>query len=89
LVRAATFLQRLFIGRGRQRACVHPVHERLCDPGPARRTTIPHDEPAVYDQFSRAGNWPFGAALAFILLVVTLLMTVIGSTALGRKYRTA
>jgi hypothetical protein len=27
--------------------------------------------------------------LAFILLVVTRLMTVIGSTALGRKYRTA
>jgi putative spermidine/putrescine transport system permease protein len=45
--------------------------------------------PVVYDQRSRAGNWPFGAALAFILLVVTLLMTVIGSTALGRKYRTA
>ena len=45
--------------------------------------------PAVYDQFSRASNWPFGAALAFILLVVTLLMTVIGSMALGRKYRTA
>jgi putative spermidine/putrescine transport system permease protein len=45
--------------------------------------------PAVYDQFSRAANWPFGAALAFILLVAALLMTVIGSTALGRKYQTA
>jgi putative spermidine/putrescine transport system permease protein len=45
--------------------------------------------PAVDDQFGRASNWPFGAVLAFILLVVTLLMTVIGSMALGRKYRTA
>ncbi|WP_159994967.1 ABC transporter permease [Roseomonas sp. 18066] len=45
--------------------------------------------PAVYDQFVRGNNWPFGAALAFILLAVTLLLTIIGSTLLGRKYRTA
>ncbi|PRD40789.1 ABC transporter permease [Phyllobacterium phragmitis] len=45
--------------------------------------------PAVYDQFSRVSNWPFGAALAFILLIVTLLMTVVGSAALSRKYRAA
>ncbi len=43
--------------------------------------------PAVYDQFNRVSNWPFGAALAFILLVVTLLMTVIGSVTLSRKYK--
>lgn len=43
--------------------------------------------PAVYDQFNRVSNWPFGAALAFILLAVTLLMTVIGSVALSRKYK--
>ncbi|CAN7621629.1 ABC transporter permease [Bosea sp. LjRoot9] len=45
--------------------------------------------PAVYDQFSRVSNWPFGAALAFILLIVTLFMTAIGSAALGRRYRAA
>ncbi|ONG50332.1 ABC transporter permease [Pseudoroseomonas deserti] len=45
--------------------------------------------PAVYDQFVRGNNWPFGAALAFILLGVTLLLTVVGSTLLGRKYKTA
>lgn len=45
--------------------------------------------PAVYDQFNRVSNWPFGAALAFILLAVTLLMTVIGSLALSRKYKVA
>ena len=42
--------------------------------------------PAVYDQFVRGTNWPFGAALAFILLMVTLALTVIGSTLLGRRY---
>ncbi|MGC2778474.1 MAG: ABC transporter permease [Bradyrhizobium sp.] len=44
--------------------------------------------PAVYDQFNRVSNWPFGAALAFILLAVTLMMTIVGSAALARKYKT-
>jgi putative spermidine/putrescine transport system permease protein len=44
--------------------------------------------PAVYDQFVRGTNWPFGAALAFILLVVTLALTVLGSAVVGRRYRT-
>ena len=43
--------------------------------------------PAVYDQFVRGNNWPFGAALAFILLTITLVLTVLGSAALGRRYR--
>jgi putative spermidine/putrescine transport system permease protein len=43
--------------------------------------------PAVYDQFVRGTNWPFGAALAFVLLVVTLALTMAGSAALGRRYR--
>lgn len=43
--------------------------------------------PAVYDQFVRGTNWPFGAALAFILLVVTLTLTVVGSAVLGRRVR--
>jgi putative spermidine/putrescine transport system permease protein len=43
--------------------------------------------PAVYDQFVRGTNWPFGAALAFILLVVTLGLTVLGSAVVGRRYR--
>jgi len=42
--------------------------------------------PAVYDQFTRASNWPFGAALSFVLLAVTLLLTVVGSALLGRRY---
>jgi putative spermidine/putrescine transport system permease protein len=43
--------------------------------------------PAVYDQFVRGTNWPFGAALAFLLLVVTLALTVLGSAVVGRRYR--
>lgn len=43
--------------------------------------------PAVYDQFVKGTNWPFGAALAFILLVVTLVLTVAGGAVLGRRYR--
>lgn len=45
--------------------------------------------PAVYDQFSRISNWPFGSALAFILLFVTLAMTVAGSALVARKYKAA
>lgn len=43
--------------------------------------------PAVYDQFVRSTNWPFGAALAFILLAVTLTLTLVGSATLQRRYR--
>lgn len=42
--------------------------------------------PAIYDQFTRVSNWPFGAALAIILLLVTVLMTTLGSAIIGKKY---
>jgi putative spermidine/putrescine transport system permease protein len=45
--------------------------------------------PAVYDQFVKGTNWPFGAALAFLLLAVTLTLTVIGGAVLGRRARGA
>ncbi len=41
--------------------------------------------PALYDQFVRTTNWPFGAALAFILMASTLVLTVIGTTVLSRR----
>ncbi|MGJ5066135.1 ABC transporter permease [Bradyrhizobium oligotrophicum] len=44
--------------------------------------------PAVYDQFVRGNNWPMGAALAFMLLAVTMAFTVFGSAAFARRYRT-
>lgn len=40
--------------------------------------------PAVYEQITRANNWPFGAALAFILMASTLVLTVLSSWLLGR-----
>ena len=43
--------------------------------------------PAVYDQFVKGTNWPFGAALAFVLLVVTLTLTIAGSALLARRSR--
>jgi putative spermidine/putrescine transport system permease protein len=42
--------------------------------------------PAVYDQFSKGMNWPFGAALGFILLAATLILTLLGTVLLGRRY---
>ncbi|MBU6498075.1 MAG: ABC transporter permease [Rhodospirillales bacterium] len=41
--------------------------------------------PAVYDQFVKTTNWPFGAALAFILLAVTLALTLAGRALLQRR----
>ncbi|ARO15827.1 spermidine/putrescine transport system permease protein (plasmid) [Ketogulonicigenium robustum] len=43
--------------------------------------------PAVYDQFVRVGNWPFGAALAFVLLFSTLALSFFVSFALARSLR--
>ncbi|WP_454688551.1 ABC transporter permease [Achromobacter aloeverae] len=40
--------------------------------------------PAVYEQITRANNWPFGAALAFVLMATTLVLTVLSSWLLGR-----
>ncbi len=41
--------------------------------------------PALYDQFTRTTNWPFGAALAFILMTSTLVLTLVGTTLLARR----
>ena len=41
--------------------------------------------PAVYDQITRSSNWPFGAALAFVLMATTLVLTVLSSWLMGRN----
>ena len=41
--------------------------------------------PLVYGQFSPAGNWPFGGAIAFILMTVTLLLTVAANLIFQRR----
>lgn len=42
--------------------------------------------PVVYEQISKANNWPFGSTLAWILMAVTLLLTVLSTRFLSRKY---
>ncbi|TAL56374.1 ABC transporter permease [Pandoraea sp.] len=42
--------------------------------------------PAVYDQISQASNWPFGAALALILMVVTLLVAGLSNRLIHHRY---
>ncbi len=43
--------------------------------------------PTVYDEIAKAMNWPFGAALAFILMAVTLILTVASNVVAQRHYR--
>lgn len=43
--------------------------------------------PKVYEQIAKSMNWPFGAALAFVLISVTAILTVASSLAFGRKAR--
>ena len=43
--------------------------------------------PTVYNQFAGLSNWPFGAALAFVLMTATLLLTVISNGLAQRRYR--
>ena len=48
--------------------------------------TIKMMGPVVYEQISKANNWPFGSTLACILMAVTLLLTVLSTRFLSRKY---
>lgn len=40
--------------------------------------------PKVYEQITKANNWPFGAAISVILMVTTLLLTLFSSWLVGR-----
>jgi putative spermidine/putrescine transport system permease protein len=42
--------------------------------------------PLVFQQISKVGNWPFGSALAWTLMAVTLTLTVLSTWYLNRKY---
>ena len=42
--------------------------------------------PQVYQQIVGQSNWPFGAALAFILMGTTLILTVLSTTLIQRRY---
>jgi putative spermidine/putrescine transport system permease protein len=41
--------------------------------------------PLVYNQFTQQTNWPFGAAIAFILMAVTLSLTLAANLLLQRR----
>ncbi|HTS92160.1 MAG TPA: ABC transporter permease [Stellaceae bacterium] len=43
--------------------------------------------PLVYTQISEQANWPLGGALAFVLMIATLLLTVGANTLVQRRYR--
>ena len=43
--------------------------------------------PVVDGQFAGQNNWPFGAALAFVLMTATLLLTVASNALVQRRYR--
>jgi putative spermidine/putrescine transport system permease protein len=42
--------------------------------------------PALYDQITRASNWPFGSAMALILVCATLVMAVLSNWLIHRRY---
>jgi putative spermidine/putrescine transport system permease protein len=42
--------------------------------------------PAIYDQISKASDWPFGAALSLVLMVVTLLLAMTSNWLIHRRY---
>jgi putative spermidine/putrescine transport system permease protein len=43
--------------------------------------------PLVYGQFVQQNNWPFGGAIAFILMTATLLLTLAANAVVRQRYR--
>jgi putative spermidine/putrescine transport system permease protein len=43
--------------------------------------------PLVYGQFAELNNWPFGAALAFVLMTATLTLSAVSNLVIQRRYR--
>jgi putative spermidine/putrescine transport system permease protein len=43
--------------------------------------------PLVYNQFLQQNNWPFGGAIAFILMTATLILTATANLLVQRRYR--
>jgi len=42
--------------------------------------------PALYDQITKAANWPFGATLAVVLVSATLVMALLSNWLIHRRY---
>jgi putative spermidine/putrescine transport system permease protein len=43
--------------------------------------------PLVYNQFIQQNNWPFGGAIAFILMTATLILTLVANLVVQGRYR--
>jgi len=43
--------------------------------------------PTIYTQMSASMNWPFGSALAFILIGLTMILTITSSVIFNRSSR--
>jgi putative spermidine/putrescine transport system permease protein len=43
--------------------------------------------PTIYTQMSATMNWPFGAALAFILISLTMVLTIVSAVIFNRSAR--
>ncbi|MBI1778013.1 MAG: ABC transporter permease [Proteobacteria bacterium] len=43
--------------------------------------------PLVYNQFAGQNNWPFGGAIAFVLMTATILLTLTANILVQRRYR--
>jgi len=42
--------------------------------------------PSVYDQITKASNWPFGSAMALVLVLATLVIALTSSWLINRRY---
>src|SRR5205807_3270364 len=51
-----------------------------------RRPRFQMMAPVVANEVLNQNNWPFGAALSFMLMIVTLLLTVIANVVVARRY---
>lgn len=49
-------------------------------------TSLTMMAPALYDQITRGSNWPFGSALALVLVCATLLMALVANWLIHRRY---
>ena len=43
--------------------------------------------PVIYNEFTQKTNWPFGGAIAFILMAVTLSLTLLANLIIQRRGR--
>ncbi len=43
--------------------------------------------PVLYKQIAVASNWPFGAAMAFILIAVTFAVSIVATSMLAKQYK--